>query len=122
MVCGFLDATLILLNNGIHSEFAEYTSAQERIALGKKSRKAEAKKRREEMESLIADTCGNPPAAFIVLTPRLGWKTTKKRRNGNRNRSGEQAIVTILPRPRCLHRKYTSRRPVRGQRNKPWTF
>ncbi|KAF9026128.1 GCFC-domain-containing protein [Hymenopellis radicata] len=36
-------------------EFAEYTSAQERIALGKKSRKKEAKKRRETMEEMIAD-------------------------------------------------------------------
>jgi GC-rich sequence DNA-binding factor len=36
-------------------EFAEYTSAQERIALGKKSRKKEASKRREEMAELIAD-------------------------------------------------------------------
>ncbi|KAF7288531.1 GC-rich sequence DNA-binding factor-like protein [Mycena chlorophos] len=36
-------------------EFAEYTSAQERIALGKKSRKVEASKRRDEMKELIAD-------------------------------------------------------------------
>lgn len=36
-------------------EYAEYTSAQERVALGKKSKKAEAKKRREEMNELIAD-------------------------------------------------------------------
>ncbi|KAK7690288.1 hypothetical protein QCA50_006943 [Cerrena zonata] len=36
-------------------EFAEYTSAQERIALGKKSRKIEAKKKREAMNELIAD-------------------------------------------------------------------
>ncbi|KAF7298985.1 GC-rich sequence DNA-binding factor-like protein [Mycena indigotica] len=36
-------------------EFAEYTSAQERIALGKKSRKLEASKRRDEMKELIAD-------------------------------------------------------------------
>lgn len=37
------------------TEFAEFTSAQERIALGKKSRKLEAKKRRENMNELIAD-------------------------------------------------------------------
>jgi hypothetical protein len=37
------------------TEFAEYTSAQERIALGKKSRKLEASKRRNEMQELIAD-------------------------------------------------------------------
>lgn len=36
-------------------EFAEYTSAQERIALGKKSRKAEASKRRDVMKDMIAD-------------------------------------------------------------------
>ncbi|ESK88444.1 gc-rich sequence dna-binding factor-like protein [Moniliophthora roreri MCA 2997] len=36
-------------------EYAEYTSAQERIALSKKSRKAEATKRREAMKEMIAD-------------------------------------------------------------------
>lgn len=36
-------------------EFAEYTSAQERIALGKKSRKQEAQKRRAEMTEMIVD-------------------------------------------------------------------
>ena len=62
--------TLFALTGGVHLEFAEYTSAQERIALGKKSRKAEAKKRREEMESLIADTYGIPPlpVGFNPLT------------------------------------------------------
>ncbi|KAF7346601.1 GC-rich sequence DNA-binding factor-like protein [Mycena sanguinolenta] len=36
-------------------EYAEYTSAQERIALGKKSRKLEASKRRDAMQEMIAD-------------------------------------------------------------------
>ncbi|KAJ7195498.1 nineteen complex-related protein 2-domain-containing protein [Mycena pura] len=36
-------------------EYAEYTSAQERIALGKKSRKLEASKRRDTMKEMIAD-------------------------------------------------------------------
>ncbi len=36
-------------------EYAEYTSAQERIALGKKSRKVEAQKRREAMSEMIVD-------------------------------------------------------------------
>ncbi|KAJ6585237.1 nineteen complex-related protein 2-domain-containing protein [Mycena capillaripes] len=36
-------------------EYAEYTSAQERIALGKKSRKVEASKRRDAMKEMIAD-------------------------------------------------------------------
>ncbi|PPQ72250.1 hypothetical protein CVT26_006977, partial [Gymnopilus dilepis] len=36
-------------------EYAEYTSAQERIALGKKSRKLEATQRKEAMREMIAD-------------------------------------------------------------------
>ncbi|KAI0058268.1 hypothetical protein BV25DRAFT_1919473 [Artomyces pyxidatus] len=36
-------------------EFSEYTSAKTRIALGKKARKVEASKRRDEMQELIAD-------------------------------------------------------------------
>lgn len=39
----------------VATEFAEYTSAQERIALGKKSRKLEANKRRNEIQELIDD-------------------------------------------------------------------
>ncbi|KAI6039350.1 GCFC-domain-containing protein, partial [Pisolithus marmoratus] len=36
-------------------EYAQYTSAQERIALGKKSRKIEARKRKDAMQEMIAD-------------------------------------------------------------------
>lgn len=36
-------------------EYAEYTSAQERIALGKKSKKLEASKRKDTMQEMIAD-------------------------------------------------------------------
>jgi GC-rich sequence DNA-binding factor len=36
-------------------EFADYTSAQERIAIGKKSRKVEAKKNRATMREMIED-------------------------------------------------------------------
>ncbi|KAH7927764.1 hypothetical protein BV22DRAFT_1006330 [Leucogyrophana mollusca] len=36
-------------------EYAEFTSAQERIALGKKSRKLEAAKRKDAMQEMIAD-------------------------------------------------------------------
>jgi hypothetical protein len=39
------------------TEYAEYTAAQERIALGKKSKKKEAAQRREEMVDMIADAC-----------------------------------------------------------------
>ena len=92
MVCAFPMSIIFLLSGGTYSEFAEYTSAQERIALGKKSPKAEAKKRREEIESLIADTYGNPPIAFILLTPSLRleddeeekeWEQEQIRRAGN---------------------------------------
>jgi len=38
-------------------EFSEYTSAQERIALGKKAMKAEAAQRRTTMQDLIDDAC-----------------------------------------------------------------
>ena len=41
-------------------DFAEYTSAKTRIALGKKARKAETTKLRKEMQELIAD-------AFVSL-------------------------------------------------------
>jgi hypothetical protein len=37
------------------TEFAEYTSAQERIALGKKGRKKEAEKRKRAMQEMIHD-------------------------------------------------------------------
>jgi hypothetical protein len=37
------------------TEYAEYTSAQERIALGKKSKKLEASKRKDTMQEMIAD-------------------------------------------------------------------
>jgi GC-rich sequence DNA-binding factor len=47
-------------------DFAEYTSAKARIPLGKKARKMEASKHREEMQDLIAD-------AFVSFFPSLGW-------------------------------------------------
>lgn len=39
----------------LNVEFAEYTSAQERIALGKKGKKKEAEKKKESMREMIAD-------------------------------------------------------------------
>ena len=92
---------LSLLSNGIYSEFAEYTNAQERIALGKKGRKAEANKRKEEMESLIADTYGNLLAAFILLIPSFRleddeeekeWEQEQIRRAGYRDDVSETQI------------------------------
>jgi len=87
-----------VLTGGIILEFAEYTSAQERIALGKKGRKAEAKKKREEMEALIADTYGNTPVAFNSLTrwfrleddeEEKEWEQEQIRRAGHRDHTPE---------------------------------
>ncbi|CAL1712429.1 unnamed protein product [Somion occarium] len=57
-------------------EFAEYTSAQERIALGKKSRKLEAKKKREEMNELIVD-------AEEEDEETIEWEQAQLRRGGH---------------------------------------
>lgn len=90
-----------MLTDGVILEFAEYTSAQERVALGRKSRKAEAKKKREEMESLIADTCGNTPVAFKTLTrwfrleddeEEKEWEQEQIRRAGHRDHTPETQI------------------------------
>ncbi|THV03055.1 hypothetical protein K435DRAFT_716253 [Dendrothele bispora CBS 962.96] len=58
-------------------EFAEYTSAQERIALGKKSRKVEASKRREVMMELIADAAEEDEET-------AEWEQEQLRRGGHR--------------------------------------
>ncbi|KAF6755800.1 nineteen complex-related protein 2-domain-containing protein [Ephemerocybe angulata] len=58
-------------------EFAEYTSAQDRIALGKKSRKKEASKRREAMEEMIND-------AEEVDEETMEWEQEQLRRGGHR--------------------------------------
>jgi GC-rich sequence DNA-binding factor len=57
--------TIFLLFDSHLLDFAEYTSAQTRIALGKKARKVEASRLREEKQDLIAD-------AFVSLLPLLG--------------------------------------------------
>ena len=54
MVCQSL-VYLVQHTNRCILEFAEYTSAKERIALGKKSRKAEAQKKKENMVELIEE-------------------------------------------------------------------
>ncbi|KAF8158053.1 nineteen complex-related protein 2-domain-containing protein [Crassisporium funariophilum] len=58
-------------------EFAEYTSAQERIALGKKSRKKEATQRRDAMKELIAD-------AEEEDEETVEWEQEQLRRGGHR--------------------------------------
>ncbi|CCL98857.1 uncharacterized protein FIBRA_00863 [Fibroporia radiculosa] len=59
-------------------EFAEYTSAQERIALGKKSRKVEARKKRDEMNEMIADAEEQDEES-------IEWEQEQLRRGGLQN-------------------------------------
>jgi len=56
-------------------DFAEYTSAKTRIALGKRAKKAEADKVREEMQDLIAD-------AEDVDEETQEWEQAQFRRSG----------------------------------------
>lgn len=75
------------------SEFAEYTSAQERIALGKKSRKKEASQRRVAMEEMIADAYVDSLSFFQTHTHVLSreeedeetmeWEQEQLRRGGH---------------------------------------
>ncbi|KAE9393867.1 hypothetical protein BT96DRAFT_967114 [Gymnopus androsaceus JB14] len=57
-------------------EYAEYTSAQERIALGKKSRKVEATKRREMMQDLITEAADEDEES-------TEWEHEQLRRGGH---------------------------------------
>ncbi|KAI0647843.1 GCFC-domain-containing protein [Trametes meyenii] len=65
-------------------EFAGYTSAQERIALGKKSRKKEAQKRRDEMNDMILD-------AEEEDDETREWEQEQLRRGGLRPEADEPA-------------------------------
>ncbi|KAL4080710.1 GCFC-domain-containing protein [Scleroderma citrinum] len=56
-------------------EFAEYTSARERIALGKKSRKLEATKRKDAMQELITEANEEDEES-------LEWEREQLRRGG----------------------------------------
>ncbi|KAJ4482295.1 nineteen complex-related protein 2-domain-containing protein [Lentinula aciculospora] len=57
-------------------EYAEYTSAQERIALGKKSRKVEVIKRREMMQELITEAADEDEES-------AEWEHEQLRRGGH---------------------------------------
>ncbi|KAI8994209.1 nineteen complex-related protein 2-domain-containing protein [Trametes punicea] len=65
-------------------EYAEYTSAKERVALGKKSRKLEARRRREEMNEMIVD-------AEEEDEETREWEQAQLRRGGLRPESVEPA-------------------------------
>lgn len=81
-------------------EFAEYTSAQERIALGKKSRKLEAARKRDQMRDLIDEAYVSIPysISFLRLFGRAEedeetreWEQEQLRRGGHRTSEHDQA-------------------------------
>ncbi|KAG8214632.1 nineteen complex-related protein 2-domain-containing protein [Butyriboletus roseoflavus] len=57
-------------------EYAEYTSARERIALGKKARKAEATKRRDTIKEMISEVVDEDEET-------LEWERAQLRRGGH---------------------------------------
>ncbi|KAM6494395.1 Nineteen complex-related protein 2 domain containing protein [Amanita muscaria] len=77
-------------------EFAEYTSAQERIALGKKSRKVEATRRRDEMRELIEEAAEEDEET-------KEWEEEQLRRGGHltpdRGVSAAKVKATYKPAP-----------------------
>lgn len=94
----------------MRQEFAEYTSAQERIALGKKSRKKEASQRRDAMKEMIADAYVYRPLYFdSCIHLYQVRKKMKKLWNGNKNNCAAEVIAPL----KHLHHqlrpnKYTS--------------
>ncbi|KAF8726431.1 hypothetical protein AX14_004859 [Amanita brunnescens Koide BX004] len=68
----------------VEEEFAEYTSAQERIALGKKSRKREAARKRDEMRDLIDEAAEEDEET-------QEWEQEQLRRGGHRTPEQDQA-------------------------------
>lgn len=96
-------------------EFAEYTSAQERIALGKKSRKVEAARKRDQMRDLIDEAYVTTPYCvfFLRLFGRAEedeetqeWEQEQLRRGGHRTLELDQAAKikpTYKPAPSTSH-------------------
>ncbi|KAJ3784612.1 nineteen complex-related protein 2-domain-containing protein [Lentinula aff. detonsa] len=70
-------------------EYAEYTSAQERIALGKKSRKVEVTKRREMMEELITEAADEDEES-------TEWEHEQLRRGGHLKLNSSSSKATKL--------------------------
>ncbi|TFK73624.1 hypothetical protein BDN72DRAFT_893804 [Pluteus cervinus] len=73
-------------------EFAEYTSAQERIALGKKSRKVEAQKRRDGMQELIDEAVEEDDET-------IEWEQEQLRRGGHRTPDTSKSTTKAIYRP-----------------------
>lgn len=85
-----------------HTEFAEYTSAQERIALGKKAKKVEARKKKEQMRVAVEEM-------FVARFRSMGiahgacfsgeddeeemeWEQEQLRRGGHREQTPETTV------------------------------
>jgi Nineteen complex-related protein 2 len=95
-------------------EFADYTSAQDRIALGKKSRKVEAAKRREAMKEMIEDVYANCWFLHGQSHSYISVRTkTKKRRNGSQS-SFEGAVIVHQNQLLQRRSKYTNPLQVRA--------
>ncbi|KAF8827789.1 hypothetical protein HHX47_DHR4000028 [Lentinula edodes] len=75
-------------------EYAEYTSAQERIALGKKSRKVEVTKRREMMQELITEAADEDEES-------VEWEHEQLRRGGHLKPDTSKGKIkqTYIPAP-----------------------
>lgn len=79
------------------AEFADFTNASDRIALGKKSKKVEASKRRETMEEMIADASVSYPFSYCIsLTCTAEKNKMTRAQNGKMNNYGG---VVCRPRP-----------------------
>ena len=78
-------------------EFAEYTSAQERVPLGKKSKKIAASKRKEVMQEMIEDAYVIGLGRFVIhlLIIFAERKKTTRRWNGNKS-SFDGAVILLM--------------------------
>lgn len=73
-------------------DFAEYTSAKTRIALGKKAKKAETNKLREEMQGLIAD-------AEEIDEETQEWENAQIKRSGLKDEGPSVPATTPIYKP-----------------------
>ncbi|KAG1872371.1 GCFC-domain-containing protein [Suillus subalutaceus] len=76
-------------------EYAEYTSAQERIALGKKSKKLEASKRKDAMQEMIVDADEEDEET-------MEWEREQLRRGGPFSTSHEVSPAKQVYKPAAI--------------------
>lgn len=97
------------------AEFAEFTSAQERIPLGKKSKKVAANKRKEAMQEMIEDAYvfESNKGVDIMLMIYVERKKTKRQWSGNKHNFVEVVIWMMRTSTKFLLNKHTNLHPVR---------